>query len=57
MAIEWHEAKLGTGLPNIDEQHKEWVRRFNEFDQAAANGEGTDVLSKTLAFPILRVQN
>jgi len=28
MAIEWDDAKLGTGLPDIDEQHKEWIRRF-----------------------------
>ena len=34
MAIEWNEAKLGTGLPDIDEQHRERLRRYNEFDNA-----------------------
>jgi hemerythrin len=50
MPIVWDEAKLGTGQPDIDEQHREWIRRFNEFDKAVASGQGTDVTFNTLAF-------
>jgi hemerythrin len=50
MSIEWDEAKLSTGLRDIDAQHKEWIRRFNEFDQAVMDGKGTDVIFNTLAF-------
>ena len=50
MPIEWDDAKLGTGLSDIDEQHKEWIRRFNEFDNAVSGGQGTGILFSTLAF-------
>ena len=52
MSIEWDEAKLGTGLPDIDAQHKEWLRRYNEFDNAVMNGQGRDVIFSTLAFMV-----
>jgi len=52
MPIEWDEAKLGTGLPDIDAQHKEWLRRYNEFDNAVMNGQGLDVIFNTLAFMV-----
>jgi hypothetical protein len=38
MPIEWNKAILGTGLPDIDEQHREWLRRYNEFDNAVMKG-------------------
>ena len=50
MPIEWDDAKLGTGLPDIDEQHKEWLRRFNQFDAAVTSGKAADVIFSTLAF-------
>ena len=50
MPIEWNDVKLGTGLPDIDEQHKEWIRRFNDFDTAVANGEEPGIIFNTLAF-------
>jgi hemerythrin-like metal-binding protein len=52
MAIEWNEAKLGTGLPDIDGQHKEWLRRYNEFDNAVMKGQGLEVIFSTLAFMV-----
>ena len=52
MAIEWNEAKLGTGLTDIDAQHREWLRRYNEFDNAVMNGQGLDVIFSTLAFMV-----
>jgi hemerythrin len=42
--------KLGTGLPDIDEQHREWLRRYNEFDNAVMKGQGSEVIFSTLAF-------
>jgi hemerythrin len=50
MAIEWDHDKMTTGLPDIDEQHKEWIRRFNEFDNAVANRKGLEAIQSTLSF-------
>ena len=50
MPIEWDETKFGTGLPDIDDQHKEWLRRFNDFDNAVTKGQGIDSIFDTLAF-------
>ena len=52
MAIEWNEAKLGTGQPDIDAQHREWLRRYNEFANAVTKGQGLDVIFSTLAFMV-----
>jgi hemerythrin-like metal-binding protein len=52
MPIEWNEEKLGTGLPDIDEQHREWLRRYNEFDNAVMKGQGLEVIFSTLAFMV-----
>ena len=52
MPIEWNEAILGTGLPDIDEQHREWLRRYNEFDNAVSNGQGIEVIFGALAFMV-----
>jgi hemerythrin-like metal-binding protein len=52
MTIVWDEAKLGTGLPDIDAQHKEWLRRYNEFANAVMNGQGLEVIFSTLAFMV-----
>jgi hemerythrin len=50
MAIEWNDEKMATGFPEIDAQHQEWIRRFNEFDDAVINREGHEVIKKTLDF-------
>jgi hemerythrin len=50
LPIEWDDAKLATGLPDIDSQHREWIHRFNEFDAAVEKGQGSDVIFRTLAF-------
>jgi len=52
MTIVWDEAKLGTGLPDIDAQHKEWLHRYNEFANAVMNGQGLEVIFSTLAFMV-----
>ena len=50
MTIVWDEAKLGTSQPDIDEQHKEWIRYFNDFDSAVANGEEPGIIFNMLSF-------
>ena len=50
MAIKWNDEKMATGLPEIDSQHKEWIRRFNEFEDAVVNGKGQDAIRNTLGF-------
>ena len=52
MPIEWNEAILGTGLPDIDEQHREWLRRYNEFANTVTKGQGLDVIFSTLSFMV-----
>ena len=37
MTINWDAEKMTTGIGEIDEQHKEWIRRFNEFDDAVTS--------------------
>lgn len=50
MTVVWDEARLGIGLPDIDQQHREWIRRYNDFDNAVANGEEPGIIFNTLAF-------
>ena len=50
MTIEWNYEKMTTGLLEIDDQHKEWIRQFNEFDNAVINRKGPDALQSTLSF-------
>ena len=50
MAIEWNDEKMATGFPEIDAQHKEWIRRINEFDDAVVNRKGQEAIQNTLDF-------
>jgi hemerythrin len=50
MAIEWNAEKMATGFPVIDAQHKEWIHRINEFDDAVVNRKGQEVIQNTLDF-------
>jgi hemerythrin len=50
MAIEWNAERMATGLPEIDTQHQEWMRRFNEFDNAVVNLQGHNTILSTLDF-------
>jgi hemerythrin len=49
MAVEWN-VSMSTGLVDIDEEHKEWLRRFNEFDQALVSENNTDHMYVALRF-------
>jgi len=50
MAIVWNDDKMKTGVRNIDEQHKEWIRRFDEFDRAIAEKKGEQAIREALGF-------
>jgi hemerythrin len=50
MTIIWDEAKFGTGVPEIDAQHKEWLRQVNLFDTSVMGGREREVIYNTLAF-------
>ncbi len=50
MPITWDQAALGTGLPDIDEQHMEWIRRYNDFERAVKKGEDPGIIFNTLAY-------
>ncbi len=48
MAIVWNEQAMSTGAPEIDEEHREWIRRFNAFDAALEQGYGLDSINSNL---------
>jgi hemerythrin len=50
MPLVWDQLQMTTRLPEIDEEHKEWIRRFNEFDQAVTLGRGVEAVEETLNF-------
>ncbi len=50
MPVTWDEKTMGTGVPQIDMQHKELIRRFNTFHEALAAGKGVTELKPTLDF-------
>ena len=39
--IAWDDT-MTTGLPEIDVQHQEIIKKFNEFTEAVAHGKGSD---------------
>ena len=49
MAVEWNKS-MSTGLAEIDEEHKEWLRRFNEFDQSLVGEKSTENMYLALRF-------
>ncbi len=49
-AIKWDPQKMATGVPEVDAQHQEWIRRYNEFNDAIHQGKGIAVMQSTLDF-------
>ena len=50
MTIVWDDSKMSTGVASIDAEHKEWIRRFNEFDDAITQGKGVQSVQQILEF-------
>jgi hemerythrin-like metal-binding protein len=41
---------MTSGFPEIDAQHKEWITRFNAFNQAVVQHKGAEAFSDALMF-------
>ena len=50
MTIQWNSIKMSTGVAAVDAEHQEWIRRFNDFENALVNGYGTEHVQKLLDF-------
>ena len=50
MAIIWNEHRMATGVKDVDDQHKELIRHFNEFHEAMAHGKGQATAISLLGF-------
>ena len=48
--IEWDERLMTTGIPEIDVQHKKWISKFNEFENAINRQKGEEACSNALLF-------
>ena len=48
--ISWDPRKMSTGVPGVDAQHQEWIRRYNNFCDAITNGKGVEETRQTLDF-------
>jgi hemerythrin-like metal-binding protein len=48
--ISWDPQTMATGIPEVDAQHQEWIRRYNQFDDAIHQGKGIEVVQSTLDF-------
>ncbi len=48
--ITWNPTAMSTGVPEVDAQHQEWIRRYNAFDEAIDQGKGMEVVQSTLEF-------
>lgn len=50
MSIAWDEERMSTGLADIDEQHQELIRRYNDLLDAIAQDRGRDLVDRVLGF-------
>jgi hemerythrin len=50
MAIIWNEQRMATGVQEVDEQHKELIRHFNEFHEPMTHGKGQATAISLLTF-------
>jgi hemerythrin len=41
---------MSTGMEAVDAEHQEWIRRYNEFDVAVAEGQGAEHIQQILEF-------
>lgn len=49
MAIQWTE-ELATGVPIIDDQHKELFKRINDLLEACSRGRGKEEIARVMQF-------
>jgi hemerythrin len=48
--ISWDESLMASGIPELDLQHREWLSRFNEFEQAIDLNKGEEACTRALLF-------
>lgn len=48
--IQWDPSQMATGFAEVDEQHKEWIARFNQFSAAVMNDRGEELWQSALLF-------
>ena len=48
--MKWSEKLFGTGIPEVDEQHKELFSRVNALLDACSRGDGAAAVRSTLEF-------
>jgi hemerythrin len=41
---------MSTGMPIVDAEHQEWIRRFNDFEAAIQSGQGIEFVQQMLDF-------
>lgn len=49
--LEWT-PDLSVGIEIIDQQHREWISRFNDLEEAVRSLQGSDRIARTLEFLI-----
>lgn len=49
MALVWNES-MSTGIPAIDVEHIEWIRRYNKFDKMVIEKRGQGKIQEALNF-------
>ncbi len=50
MAVAWDEATMGTGVPEIDRQHRELLGQLDAFLEAMKQGRSQDELKGMIAY-------
>jgi hemerythrin len=48
--LEWNEGLMSTGVPEVDAQHKELIKRLNELFTRMQRGDGIQAISGVLDF-------
>lgn len=50
MSIIWDQETMTTGLEDIDAQHRELIRRYNDLNEAVLHDGGHDLVGRILGF-------
>lgn len=52
MTIVWNPERMMTGKAEIDAEHQEWIRRFNEFEAAVLDAHRLESIQSILNFMV-----
>jgi hemerythrin len=48
--MQWNEALMSTGVPEVDAQHQELIKRLNELFERMQRGDGVQAINPVLDF-------